>query len=231
MARRLDPRPPDELRYLPAERRVRARLRGVDVADSREAVFVWPPRRPVPFYAFPKEAVRADLIPGEAVVRFDDPDLAGLVGLRWEAMDEWFEEDDEVFVHPRDPFHRVEVRQSSRRVRVELEGALLADSSRPLMLIETGLPTRYYLPREDVRLDVLESSPTVTRCPYKGQAEHWARAGTDVAWSYPDPIAEIPQIAGLIAFYNERVDLTVDGERLERPWSPFSPTAPAAPSA
>src|SRR5215213_7816560 len=103
------------------------------------------------------------------------------------------------------PLHRVETRLSSQLVRVEHDGVLLAESRRPLLLFETAHPTRYYLPREDVRLDALEPSETVTHCPYKGDAEHFARGGVDVAWSYPQPIADVPEIAGLIAFYPRRV--------------------------
>jgi uncharacterized protein (DUF427 family) len=142
-------------------------------------------------------------------------------------MDAWFEEDEEVFVHPRDPHKRVDILASSRHVRVEIDGVTLAESSSPRMLFETSLPVRYYLPKPDVRLDLLVPSDTVTRCPYKGTTVHYSANvdGTlrpDVAWCYQAPVAESLKIAGLIAFYNERVDLYVDGERLERPETPFS---------
>lgn len=123
---------------------------------------------------------------------------------------------------PRNPFHRVEVRDSPRRVHVEHEGRVLAESERPLLLFETGLPTRSYLPREDVRLDALEESPTRTRCPYKGEARHWRiPGGRDVCWSYEDPIPDVEAIRGRVAFYDERVDVTVDGEPQKRPRTPF----------
>jgi uncharacterized protein (DUF427 family) len=142
-------------------------------------------------------------------------------------VDAWFEEDDEVFVHARDPYHRVDVLNSSRHVRVEIDGATVAASRRPRLLFETGLPTRYYLPKADVRMDLLEPTDTTTRCPYKGEAIYWsARIGgqlrEDVVWSYPYPIPEIPKIEHLLAFFNERVDLYVDGELQVRPQTPWS---------
>lgn len=140
---------------------------------------------------------------------------------------EWYEEATQVHVHARDPRHRVDAIPSERHVRVELDGELLAESRRPLALFESGLPTRWYLPAEDVRQELLEPSDTRTRCPYKGAARFFSvRLGDeldrDLAWSYPDPIPENPRIADLIAFFNERVDLVVDGERLKRPFTPWS---------
>ena len=140
---------------------------------------------------------------------------------------EWYEEATHVLVHARDPRHRVDAIPSERHVRVELDGELLAESRRPLALFETGLPTRWYLPAEDVRQELLVRSDTATRCPYKGAARFFSvRRGDevqpDLAWSYPDPIPENPRIAGLIAFFNERVDLVVDGERPKRPFTPWS---------
>ncbi len=137
-------------------------------------------------------------------------------------MDHWYEEDEEVFKHPRDPYHRVDVLQSARQVRVEVGGQTVAASSQPRLLFETGLPTRYYLPIEDVHMDLLEPTETLSVCPYKGTASYWRLkgdpSGRDVAWSYLDPIAECPKIRGLIAFFNERVDgLYVDGEQQDKP--------------
>jgi uncharacterized protein (DUF427 family) len=121
----------------------------------------------------------------------------------------------------------VDALRSSRHVRVEVDGVVLADSVRPTILFETSLPPRYYLPKVDVRMDLLEPTDTVSRCPYKGQARYWsARVGDtlvpDLAWSYPSPFPESAPVMGLVCFYNERVDLTVDGERLDRPHTPFS---------
>jgi uncharacterized protein (DUF427 family) len=140
---------------------------------------------------------------------------------------EWHEEATRVHVHARDPRHRVDAIPSERHVRVELDGELLADSHRPTALFETTLPTRWYLPPEDVLGERLEPSDTVTQCPFKGVARFFSvRVGGelhhDLAWSYPDPIPENPRIAGLVAFFNERVDLVVDGERLRRPFTPWS---------
>ena len=142
-------------------------------------------------------------------------------------MDAWFEEDEEVFVHPRSPFTRVDVLASSRNVRVEVDGVTVAESSSPRLLFETGLPVRYYLPKTHVRMDLLERTDTITRCPYKGDAEYWSvRAGgkvhEDLAWSYPTPLDESRKVTGLICFYSEKVDIYVDGELQERPTSKFA---------
>jgi uncharacterized protein (DUF427 family) len=138
----------------------------------------------------------------------------------WGELD-WFEEEERVFAHARDPFKRVDVLPSSRHVQVSVDGTEIADSSRPTLLFETYLPTRYYLPRSDVRMEHLDESTTVTMCPYKGTARHWSIGGTDIAWSYEDPVPENPRIADLVCFYNERVDLVVDGVPQERPRSPW----------
>jgi uncharacterized protein (DUF427 family) len=157
-------------------------------------------------------------------------ELRELIRFDWEALDHWFEEDEEVFVHPRDPYKRVDVLASSRHVQVEINGVTVADSHRPTLLFETSLPTRYYLPLTDVRLDLLRPSSRTSRCPYKGTAAYWSvQAGDelaeDVLWTYRTPVPESQKISGLVCFFNERVDLTVDSVRLERPRSPFSPRA------
>jgi uncharacterized protein (DUF427 family) len=158
--------------------------------------------------------------------RLADPDLDGYVVLDFDAFDGWYEEDERIAGHPRDPFHRVDVRQSSRPVRIELDGDLLAESTRARMLFETGLPVRFYLPREDIRLE-LHPSPRRTYCPYKGEASYWSveaggRRRKDLGWSYEQPLPDGPPVTGLVAFWNERVDLSLDGERLERPGGPFA---------
>jgi uncharacterized protein (DUF427 family) len=147
--------------------------------------------------------------------------LAGMLTFDWRTLI-WFEEDERLQAHARDPHKRVDVAPSSRHVRVELDGELLAESRRPLVLFETTLPPRYYLPREDVVAELVPT-PTVSVCPYKGIAE-WFSVGSarDLAWSYPDPIPENPRIAGLVCFFNEKVDLLVDGELQERPITPWS---------
>jgi len=166
-------------------------------------------------------SVRAD---GEersgAAFRPADPDLAGYVMLDFDAFD-WFEEDEPLFSHPRDPFHRVDVRHGSRHVRIGLGGAVLADSTRPTLVFETHLPVRFYLPRDDVRVP-LHASPRRTACPYKGRAAYWSvdvagRRVDDVAWSYETPLPDVAPLAGLVAFWDEQVDVTVDGERRGRP--------------
>ena len=155
------------------------------------------------------------------------PELADYVAFYWAQADAWYEEDDEVFKHPRDPYHRVDVLSSSRHVEVRVGGVLVAESRRPRLLFETGLPVRYYLPKLDVRQELLVPSPTRSRCPYKGEAVYWSvRAGDelleDIVWSYPAPIPEAPKIENLLAFYNEKADITVDGVLQERPATKWS---------
>jgi uncharacterized protein (DUF427 family) len=214
------------VRFEPGAKRVRAVLGGQVVADTTGPVLVWE----VPYYPtyyLPLADVRTELVP-EAALRYGQgPELAGLVRLDWDAMDAWFEEDEEVFTHPRDPYKRVDILASSRRVRVAVDGLTLAESTRPWLLFETGLPPRFYLPRMDVSLDVLEPSERVTDCPYKGRARYWSvrapgRVHRDLAWSYPAPLPESQKIAGLVAFYDERVDTYVDGVLRDRPRTPFS---------
>lgn len=142
------------------------------------------------------------------------PFLAGHMALYWEAVDEWFAEDEQLFGHPRDPYSRIDVYRTTRRVRVHVAGEVVADSVRARALFETGLPTRWYLPPEDVRLELLEPSPTRTRCAYKGSASYWhVRAGgelhEDLAWSYPAPQHDAEPVRDLIAFLNERAEIEV----------------------
>jgi uncharacterized protein (DUF427 family) len=228
-------------------KRVRAYLGGELVADTTEPRLVWEiPYYPA--YYFPIADVRGELLepdaggvahspsrgdgraftvtaggkerPGAAVRYEDSPieELRGLIRLEWNAMDAWFEEDEEVFTHPRDPYTRIDILPSSRHVRVEVDGVTIAESASARLLFETGLGVRYYLPKTHVRMDLLTPTHTVSHCPYKGQAEWWSvRTGDDVhedlAWSYRTPLPESQKIAGLIAFYDEKVDLYVDGVR------------------
>ena len=146
-----------------------------------------------------------------AAFRPADPDLDGLVVVEFAAFDTWYEEDEVIRGHPRDPYHRVDVRRSSRHVRIELDGQVLADTHRPSLVFETNLPTRYYLPREDVEVD-LQPSTTTTICAYKGEASYWSVAGhPDIVWGYEDPLPDAAELAGLVAFYDEKVQVTVDG--------------------
>jgi uncharacterized protein (DUF427 family) len=232
-------------------RRVRTYFGGRLIADSEHVLLVYETKRR-PAYWFPIADVRmeyleqsqqpADTIRWRLVVKDriahnaarayitptgDRVALEGHLTFYWDVMDAWFEEDEQVFVHPRDPYARVDTVHSSRHVRVEIEGVTLAETRRPILLFETGLPIRYYIPKLDVRMNLLESSESVTRCPYKGVARYWsARVGDrlvkDIVWSYPAPIPECLKIENLLSFYNERVDLYVDGVLRERPITQFT---------
>jgi uncharacterized protein (DUF427 family) len=157
-----------------------------------------------------------------AAFRPDDPDLAGYVVLNFSAFD-WREEDEPIVSHPHDPFHRIDILRSDRTVRLELKGRLLAESSQPTLLFETLLPVRFYLPRADVAV-ALEPSETVTYCAYKGRATYFSLPGgpPDIAWTYRDPLHDAEPVRDLIAFFNERVDVIVDGERQECPITSWS---------
>ena len=158
-----------------------------------------------------------------AAFRPSDPALDGYVLLEFEAFDAWYEKDERNVAHPRDPFHRIDIVHSSRHVLVELDGATLAESTRPCLLFEPPLPVRCYLPREDVRTDLLAPSETRTACAYKGQASYLSTAtDDDVAWYYPEPLREAAEVTGRIAFFNELADVVIDGERRERPVTPWS---------
>ena len=154
-------------------------------------------------------------------------ELRGTIRLQWSAMDAWFEEDEEVYVHPRDPYKRVDVLQSSRHVRIEVDGTTLADTRQPRMLFETGLPPRSYIPKTDVRMGLLTSTTSTTQCPYKGTAHYYAvhagdTAHDDLAWWYQHPTPEAAMIAGYVCFYDERVDTYIDGTLQPRPRTPCS---------
>jgi uncharacterized protein (DUF427 family) len=224
----------------PTARRIRVRLGNTVVADSTRAKLLikYGPST-LPTYYLPREDVRPGVLVdetdrgwsvvagerrAEAAARAgtDFPELAGHVTFSWEDLD-WYEEDERVHVHARDPHHRVDTLRSSRRVEVYVKGERVASSVRPLLLFETYLPTRYYLPFEDVRTDLLSASDTISYCPYKGRARYLSHPEVaDVAWSYPDPIPENPKIRDMVSFYNERVDMVIDGVPMDRPDSPFA---------
>ncbi len=150
------------------------------------------------------------------------PALAGLIAFYFKRMDQWFEEDEEIFGHPRDPYHRIDALRSDRHVRISLDGTVLAESDRVMGLFESNLPARWYLPIEDV-VAALEPSDTVTLCPYKGTASYYSVGSeTDLVWVYEEPLPDAVKIAGLVCFFNERVDLELDGELQPRPDSPWS---------
>lgn len=216
---------------------------GVPVVDSKQVVTVYGIRR-LATYFFRNADVRMDLLrPAEThsasgerryslqldgrtiediawSYAGDDEryaELRGYIAFEWKKIDAWYEEDDEVFVYPRDPYHRVDVLNSSRHIKVMLAGQVIAETRRPRLLFETGLRTRYYIPKVDVRMELLEPTATVTQCPYKGNAAYWSvRIGdqvfADIVWAYPFPIAECSMIQNLLSFYNEKVEMYVDGE-------------------
>ena len=154
--------------------------------------------------------------------------IRDFVAFYWDRVEHWYEEDEEIFVHPRDPYKRVDAIASSRHVQVILGGETIADTRRARFLFETRLPTRYYIPPEDVRMDLLAPSERVTACPYKGSARYWsAKVGDqlfpDIVWGYPDPIPECPKIKGHLCFFNEQVDaILIDGVAQPRPVTPWS---------
>jgi uncharacterized protein (DUF427 family) len=236
-------------------KRVRTYLGAELIADTKRPKLVW--EHPYyPAYYFPQHDVRMELLTPNGHTRHspsrgdaqtftvkggdrevedaawhypDSPveELRGLIRFDWDAMDGWFEEDEEVYVHPHDPYKRIDILHSSRHVEVEVNGVKIADTHKPTLLFETGLPTRYYMPKVDVRMDLLTRTNSVTGCAYKGFAQYWSvEAGgetfEDLAWSYKTPLPENVKIAGFVAFYNERADIIVDGERLERPKTKFS---------
>lgn len=179
-----------------------------------------------PFTAHSCTGEMFDVVVGEvrrpsAAFRPDDPDLAGYLTFDFSAFD-WYEESEPIVAHPHDPFKRVDILASTRQVSIEWEGRLLAESSRPLLLFETLLPMRFYLPRADV-VD-LEPSDTISYCAYKGRASYLSvpDGPADVAWTYPEPLREAAPVRDYVAFFNERVDIVVDGRRRERPVTHWS---------
>ncbi len=236
-------------------RRIRALLAGQIVLDTTRALDVWEwPNYPQ--YYIPVDDVRADLLVPEGRTQQSSRGAVEIHGLRvgdvhrpsaakllaassierlggtirfdWAALDAWYEEDEEVFVHPRNPYVRVDALRSTQTVRVELEGVVLAETSSPIMVFETGLPTRYYINPTEVDFGHLIPTDTVSECPYKGKTTaYWSvRIGDtvhpDLAWCYGFPTRQLLPIASMIAFYNERLDIFVDGQQLERPRTHFS---------
>jgi uncharacterized protein (DUF427 family) len=251
------PEPGRALYLEPTPKRIRVVVNGETIADSRHAMMLHESGHQPVYYFPPEDVRADLLEPsdrrthcpkkgdasyhtirvGERVVEagawfYPDPvegtpPIKDLIAFYWNRMDRWLEEDEEVFVHPRDPYHRVDIASTSRAVRISLDGELLAETDRALALFESNLPARWYLPLEDVRA-VLEPSDTVTRCPYKGTAGYYSVAlsggelGQDLLWVYEEPIPEVGRIAGLVCFFDERVDVELDGELQERPETPWS---------
>ena len=242
------------VRTEPGHKRIRAYAAGRLIADTTHPVLVW--ESPYyPTYYVPVADLHAKLEPtgatkhspsrgegavhdivadgvtkSDAALRYPDspiPELQELVRLEWGAMDEWLEEDEPVYFHPRNPYTRIDILASSRHVRVEVDGVTVAESRSPRILFETGLIPRYYLPLPDARQDLFTSSGTQTHCPYKGTAGYFNLQvnGTehkDLVWFYRAPLPESQKVAGLVCFYNEKVDIYLDGELQERPKSPFA---------
>jgi uncharacterized protein (DUF427 family) len=242
------------IRFEQGAKRVRVYLSGELVADTLRPVLVWEwPYYPT--YYLPASDMRAELVPAgrtehspsrgegevyhvkvagagadDAALRYSDSPieaLRDLVRLDWASMTEWFEEDEPVYTHPRDPYSRVDILASSRHVRIEVDGVTIADSHQPRILFETGLPPRYYLPLTDLRMDLLRPSAIQTHCPYKGTAGYWSvdtgqAVHPDIVWIYRTPLPESQKVAGLACLYNEKVDLYLDGELQERPRTHFS---------
>ncbi|MEO7126559.1 MAG: DUF427 domain-containing protein [Nakamurella sp.] len=233
----------------PGQRRVRAFSAGHLVADAIAPLLVW--EHPYyPQYFFLEQDLKAELRPAgkgprskvlgqseqfdvvveervlpAAARRFPEAPVEGMrdaVSLTWSSFDTWMEEDEVVFTHPRSPYVRIDALSSSRHVRVVLGGEVVADSSRPVVLYETGLEPRYYLPRGDVRMDLFTRTPTESHCPYKGSASYWSLAVgdttiADVLWGYEAPLPEAAKVAGMVAFWPEKdaaLEFSVDGERI-----------------
>ncbi len=233
-------------------KRIRAFLGGAAVVDTIRPLLVW--EGPYyPTYYFHADDVLAKLTPtdqtehspsrGDSVVHdvvsagvtapgaarvmgeSPIPELTGAVRLDWASMEDWFEEDEPVYTHPRDPYTRVDILASSRQMRVEVDGHVVAETRSPRILFETHLPPRYYMPVTDLRTEMLRPSPTVTHCPYKGAATYWSleldgKVYDDLVWIYRTPLPESQKIAGLACFYNERVDIYIDDVLQERPGRP-----------
>lgn len=235
------------LEFLPNPKRVRVLAGGELLADSCRTILLRQPEGPPSYYFPQNDIRMTRLRPSEhrtyspqhghagywhvevrggvlenaawsyTGTREEAPDLEGYIAFDWDSMDAWFEEEEQVYVHPRDPYHRVDALRSSRRVEVVLGGEVIAESRRPVLVFETGLPVRYYLPLLDVRTELLRPSRRVTRCPYKGEASYFSlevagRPCPDLFWSYRFPTPALGAIAGMVSFYQERVDvLRVDG--------------------
>jgi uncharacterized protein (DUF427 family) len=246
------PPPGRALYLEPTPKRIRVQVGGETIADSRRAmllhesglqpIYYFPPedvRRDVlersdRHTRCPKkgEASYFTIRAGGRVIEdgawyypepiADAPPIKDLIAFYFDRMERWLEEGEEVSVHPRDPYHRIDILKTDRHVRVLLDGEVLADSRRAVALFESNLPPRWYLPADDVAAE-LQPSDTVTRCPYKGTAGYYSTSGIDdLIWYYADPLPEVGRIEGLLCFFNEKVDIELDGQLQERPETPWS---------
>ena len=242
------PAPGKALYLEPTPKRIRVEVGGEVIADSRQALMLHESGQQPIYYFPPQDVREEFLEPSERhthcpkkgdasyyTIRVGDevvhngawyypdplpgaPPIKDLIAFYFNRMGRWMEEGQEVGVHPRDPYHRIDVLSTDRHIRVSLDGELLAETTRAVALFESNLPPRWYIPAEDVGAS-LEPSDTVTRCPYKGTAAYYSvgEDGKDLVWYYDDPLDEALGIKGLLCFFNERVDIELDGELQERP--------------
>ncbi len=251
------PPPGKALYLEPTPKRIRVVVGGETIADSRRAMLLHESGHQPIYYFPPEDVRSELLEPSDRHTRCpkkgeasyhtiragsqvveagawyytdpirDAPPIKDLIAFYWDRMDQWLEEDEEVKGHPRDPYHRLDVLRIDRHVRVSLDGEPLAESTRAVALFESNLPSRWYIPREDVTAE-LEPTDTVTHCPYKGEAGYYSvkladgEVATDLIWYYAEPFPEASPIVGLLCFFGERVDLELDGELQERPVTPWS---------
>ena len=216
---RFDFEPPEAVTFVEVHpRRVRGTKDGATVVDSERVRLVYRTGS-LPRFAFPADDVH---LPSER-----EPAVDGYVTVPWDAVDAWLEEDDEIVVHPRDPYHRIDVLRTSRRVVVRVDGEQLAATTAARVLFETALPPRFYLPRADVRMDRLSLSDVSTGCAYKGFPDHFDVGDAPaVAWSYPQPRRDAELVRSHMCFYQERdeVEVEVDGAVVTSPPTPWSGT-------
>jgi uncharacterized protein (DUF427 family) len=221
------------MRIEQCKKRVRVFFGGEAIADSTRTKLAWEVPH-YPAYYFPIADVRMERVVenGDALdVRLGDRVATNAarrvlddhVRFKWDRMDAWFEEEEEVFVHAHDPYKRIDMLHATRHIEVLIDGVKVADSRRPTIVYETGAAIRYYVPKTDVRMDLLEPTDLRTGCAYKGFARYWSvnvpggKKHENIVWSYATPIADCAKIAGLVSFYNEHVDVMIDGVREERP--------------
>lgn len=243
--------------FEPSPRRVRVYFNHQLIADSKEMMLLRETNRLPLYYFPKKDVQMDFLIPSKQATDSDPkgepvfwdlkvgekiaknaaftfrnppnkaPNLENYIAFKWNSMESWFEEDEEVSVYARDPHKRVDVLHSSRHIKIVLDDTVIAETNHPWLLFETGLPTRYYLSRQDVHMGLLEPSKTLSRCPYKGEAQHYSikiadKLHKDLAWYYRFPTLECAKVQGLIAFLNEKLDIYEDEKLLPRPKSPWS---------
>lgn len=220
--------PSEGIQYLEAlPRWIRAFSGGDLVVDSRNVQMLYEQHR-LPAWCFPKEDVRLDLLK-DCAWEYQEGLAKGLVGIRWNAVDRWLEEEEEVIVHPRDPYHRLELRDTSRHVEVALDGERLAASSAPLVLFETALPARWYFAADEVIAELIPNRNVRSGCAYKGWASYFdvrvaGRVEAALAWQYTRPLKGMERIRRRVCFFNERVELTVDSELQVQPRTRWSTT-------